>query len=113
MLKAPPLISSGLYNSDLQDRPDRGDLYMFKNMFEKVLKYEKKVENVICLTIQIDKYETINVTYLKKFIIRPQYYKNIFFNFGQILTSEVRQLHFITDKCRSDEIRGGDFSIRL
>ena len=36
ILKAPPLISSGLNISGLQERPDRGALDMFENMFEKV-----------------------------------------------------------------------------
>ena len=34
-------------------------------------------------------------------------------NFGTIFTSQVGQLHFVTDKCRSKEIRPGCFSIRL
>ena len=35
MLKAPALKSLGLYILGLQDRPDRGSLHMFQNVFEK------------------------------------------------------------------------------
>ena len=40
----PGLISLGLYISVFQDRPNRGDFYIFKNMFEN----NKKVENAMC-----------------------------------------------------------------
>ena len=33
-----------------------------------------------------------------------------FCNLGSILPSEVQQLHFITDKCKSEDLRGGVFA---
>ena len=52
------------------------------------------------------------VKLIVKHIICPQNSKAWLFYFGPILSSQVRQLHFITDKCRSEELRGGAFSIR-
>ena len=36
-----------------------------------------------------------------------------FFNFKQILSSQVRQLHYNTNSCRSEDLRRGCFSIRF
>ena len=36
-----------------------------------------------------------------------------FFNFGPILSTKVRQWHFITEKCSSKDLRGGAFSTRF
>ena len=58
---------------------------MFENMFEKVLS---------------------NILYA------PKIAKLSSLNLGPIFSSKVQQLHFITEECRSKEIRGGAFSIR-
>ena len=107
MLKAPPLKSSVLHFSVLQNRPDRGQL-MCSKICSKSSKISKQVDNAYFWT----NLSPILVEFIVKHIIRPQNSKPRLFKFRTDIEFIGSKLHFITEKCRSEDLRSGAFGIR-